>query len=42
MDASQIHYLDGPFYFALIDAENEDKEGFLPVVVAKADTFFDY
>jgi hypothetical protein len=42
MSPSQTHYIEGPFYFALIDAENEDKEGYLPVVVAKADTFFDY
>jgi hypothetical protein len=36
---SHKHYIEGAFYFALIDAENEDKEGNLPILVARADQF---
>jgi len=31
--------MEGPFYFVLIDAELEEKEGNLPILVARAANF---
>ena len=42
LPASHKRFIEGPFYIALLDMENEEKEGNLPVVVAKATQFFSY